>query len=98
MTNLREEAKAFEPKKTLNVADLEALSLETKIEDRTGKDKEGKEFKYKVVVILGEDYRIPTSVIEQIQALLDAVPTLKTVKVNKKGEGLATRYLVTQVE
>lgn len=34
---LKEEAKAYEPKRTLNIADLDRVDLSYPIEDRTGK-------------------------------------------------------------
>ena len=98
MGNLREESKAFEPKKTLNVADLEALSLDSKIETRVGKDKSGKEFSYKVAVILEQEYRVPASVLADIKTLIEAKPTLKTVRVIKKGQGMNTTYSVIPME
>ena len=98
MGNLREEAKAFEPKKTLNVADLEALSLDNKIEHRIGKDKDGVEFSYKVALVDGEEYRVPASVLADIKTLIEAKQTLKTVKIIKKGTGMNTKYSVIPME
>jgi hypothetical protein len=98
MGNLREEAKAFEPKKTLNVADLEVLSLDSKIESRIGTDKNGEEFSYKVAIVVGNEYRVPASVLADIKTLLEAKPTLKTVKVIKKGSGMNTKYSVIPME
>ena len=49
MATLKEEATAYEPKQTLNIADLDRVDLSFPMEDRTGKDKEDKEFDYKVI-------------------------------------------------
>lgn len=98
MGNLREESKAFQPKKTLNVADLEALSLDVKIEDRTGTDKDGHDFGFKVAIVMGQEYRVPASVLADIKTLIEAKPTLKTVKVVKKGTGMNTKYSVIPME
>jgi len=98
MGNLREEAKAFEPKKTLNVADLEVLSLDAKIEARIGIDKDGVEFGYKVALVAGQEYRVPASVLADIKTLLEAKPTLKTVRIIKKGTGMNTKYSVIPME
>ena len=59
---IRDSAKAFVPKQTKNIADLDVVNLDWAIEDRKGTDKDNKEFEYKVVVKDGEDYRIPASV------------------------------------
>jgi len=98
MTSLGETAKAFVPKQTFNVADLEAVSVESKVEARTGTDKEGHEFAYNVVIVGGNEYRVPASVLADIKTLLEAKPTLKTVKVIKKGQGLNTKYSVIPME
>jgi len=99
MATLKEEAKIYEAPKTKNIADLEAVSLDMKMENREGKDKDGKVFKYKVVVgIDGEDYRIPGSVLNTIKTILESKPEVKTIKVSKKGEWLNTTYTVIQLE
>ena len=98
MTNLRDTAKAYEPQKTKNIADLEAVSLDVVIEDRKAKDKDGKEFSYHVALVLGEEYRIPSSVLNDIKSIIQAKPTLKTVKVIKKGSGMNTSYTVIPLE
>jgi hypothetical protein len=43
MANLKDTAKAYEPKKTKNIADLEVVNIETvQTEERMGKNDEGK--------------------------------------------------------
>ena len=98
MANLRESAKAHVPKTTKNVAELEAVSLDVPIEQRSGKDQTGKEFSYKVALVAGEEYRVPDSVLNDIKTIMSAKPTLKTVKVIKKGQGMNTEYTVIPLE
>jgi hypothetical protein len=95
---LRDEAKEYEPQKTKNIADLEAVSLDMKTEDREGKNRDGEPFKYKVIVVNGVEYRVPSSVLGDIRAIMSAKPTLKTVKVIKKGTGMGTEYTVIPLE
>ena len=104
MTTLRESAKAYEPPQTRNVTELEALSLDVPIVLRKGKKKatsenpQGEEYEYHVAVVLGEDYRVPDSVLNQIKTIMESKPNLKTVKVVKKGSGLNTVYTVIPLE
>jgi hypothetical protein len=98
MANLREASKAYEPTKTKNIADLEAVSLDSQFEERTGKDKDGKDYSFSVVVVVGQDYRVPDSVLKDIKAIMEAKPSLKTVKVIKKGQGMGTQYTVIPLE
>ena len=98
MTSLRESAKAYQPSKTKNVADLEAVSLDSQFEERTGTGTDGKPFAFSVVVIVGQDYRVPDSVLKDIKAIMEAKPSLKTIKVIKKGTGMQTQYTVIPLE
>lgn len=98
MVTLKETAQAYEPKTTLNIADLDRVDLSFPIESRTGKDKDGDDFNYKVMIVNGIEYRVPNTVLEKIKEMLDLKPDLKFVKVEKSGSGLATRYAVKKVE
>jgi len=98
MATLREGAMGYTPRQTKNIAELEAVSLDAKFEERVAKDKEGKEFSFYVVVSAGEEYRVPASVLSDIKAIMTAKPQLKTVKVIKKGQGMSTVYTVIPLE
>ena len=74
MASIRDSAKAFVPKQTKNIADLETVNLDWPVEDRIGNDKDNKPFEYKVVVKDGEDYRIPGSVLNAIKTIIEAKP------------------------
>lgn len=94
MATLKEEAQAYQPKQTLNVADLNKVDLHMSMEDRSGTDADGKEFSYKVLVVDNKEYRVPASVLEEIQKILKLKPDVKYIKVKKSGSGLSTRYAV----
>ena len=98
MTSLRDEAKAYVPQQTKNIADLEIISLDVPIAERIGKDKDGKDFKYKVAIVLGEEYRVPNSVFNDIKEIMAMKPAVKSIKVVKKGTGMNTSYTVVQME
>lgn len=96
MTSLKDTAKAFEPKRTLNIVDLENFDISEPIEVRTGKGADGEDFSYSVLVRDGEDYRVPSGVIKNIKAMLEMYETsgkvVNTFKVTKTGEGMNTSY------
>lgn len=98
MANLRETSQAYEPKKTLNIADLEKVSLDVQISKVSGTNQEGKNFEYHVAEIEGEKYRVPVTVIEAIQTIMEAKPELKNIKVIKKGTGMSTEYTVVPLD
>ena len=98
MANIRESAQAYTPKQTHNIADLDLVRLDWPVEERTGKDNNNTEFKYNVVIVGGDEYRIPNSVLNDIKTILSAKPTQQTVKVIKKGEGMKTQYTVIPLE
>jgi hypothetical protein len=99
MATLKETAKAYVPKKTRNIAELEVVNIDNlQIENREGVNDEGKEFKYQVAILNGEEYRVPASVLGSIKTILEAKPTLKTVRVIKKGQGFNTEYTVIPLD
>lgn len=99
MTSIKESAKAFVPKQTRNITELEVVNIETlQVEKRSGKDKDGKDFNYNVVISNEEEFRIPDSVLNNIKTILQAKPNLKTIRVLKKGQGLGTEYTVVPLD
>ena len=94
MATLKETAKEYEPKQTLNIADLDKFSVELELKDGSGKNKDGEEFKYKYSVIDGKEYRVAGSILGGIKAILQKMPDLKYVTVIKQGQGMNTRYNV----
>jgi len=98
MATLREEARAYEPPLTLNIADLEKIPVDIELKDGSGKTSDGEEFKYKYVVIDGRQYRVAGSIIGGIKALLQKLPDLKYVAVVKQGSGMNTRYQVIPIQ
>lgn len=89
-----EAASHYETPTTKNITDLKVVSTSFPLEDREGKDKEGETFKYKVVVVEGEDYRVPNSVIGNLKAILEKKPNLKEFSVSSTGSGMDRRYTV----
>jgi len=99
MGNIKDTAKAYQPKKTRNIAELEVVNIETiQVEEREGVNAEGKPFAYKVAIIGAEEFRIPESVLGSIKTIVEAKPTLKTVRVIKKGQGMNTEYTVIPLD
>jgi len=91
---LKDAAKAYEGKSTGNIADLPKVSTDLQLQDRTGTNDEGKEFTYQVIIIEGQEYRVPVSVLKSLKAILSENPNLASFKVKKSGQGLATEYTV----
>ena len=98
MESIKQGAMAYEPQLTKNIADLKEVNVDMQLEDRTGKDREGTEFKYKVIVVDEEDYRVPGKVLGDLKSILEKKPTLKTFSVSKKGIGMNTQYTVIPLE
>jgi len=94
MGNIKEEARAYEPPQTLNIADLEKIPLKLELFDGEGKDKDGNVFKYKYAKIDGKEYRVAGSILGGIKAILQKMPDLEYVQVIKQGQGMNTRYQV----
>ena len=95
---LKENAKEYVQKRTLNVTDLDKVDLSFPMEDRIGTDKEGNSFDYKVIVINEQEYRVAGTVLGEIQKIIKLKPEAKFVKVTSTGSGLNTKYEVEYVE
>jgi|TARA_R110002051_G_scaffold96271_1_gene166285 dynactin complex subunit len=94
MGSLKENAKEYEPQQTKNIAELEVVPVDSEVLEREFKDKDGNGFKISVIVVDGEDYRVPVSVLKSLKAILEEKPEVKAIKVLKSGEGLKTEYTV----
>jgi len=92
---LKQEAQEYEvPTKTRNISELSQVKVDSVVEDDNFTNKEGEEVKQKVIVVEGEKYRVPISVLNNLKVILEDNPHLKTFKVRKTGEGMDTRYTV----
>jgi len=101
MSKISEFAKDYEPQQTTkNIADLEEVSTDLELEDDEFElidkvTKLPKTIKQKIIVVDGENYRVPITVIQQLKVLLEDNPELKKFKVKKSGTTKDdTRYQV----
>jgi len=89
MAKISDYAKDYvSPAKTRNIAELASVSTDLELIDDefdAGKNGESKIVKQQVVVVDGEQYRIPVSVIAQLKVVLEDNPNLKKFKVKKTG-------------
>lgn len=92
--SLKDTALAYESKSVGNIADLPKVSTDLKVEERESTNDEGKTFQYKVIVVDGQEYRVPSSVLKSLKAILDDNPDLQEFKVKKSGAGMNTEYTV----
>lgn len=95
--SIKQEAQAYEPPQTLNIADLGRFPIDMPLHQGEGKDSKGEVFKYKYIIVDGKNYRIPNVVLGNIKTLLEEMPDLKLVRVIKEGTGIQTRYTVIPV-
>ncbi len=98
MASIKDEAQAYEPPQTKNIADLEAVSVEQEVIERVFKEGTDDEFRINVVAIGGEDYRVPDVVLKQLKAMVKEKPLMTTFKVTKEGTGLKTSYTVIPLD
>jgi len=98
MATITDFAKGYEPSKTRNISELKEIPTNLELVDDEFTADKGKEtekiVKQKVVIVNGEKYRIPMSVIADLKAILEKNPAMQKFSVSKKGTGLQTRYTV----
>jgi len=94
MASIKQGAEAYVPPQTLNIADLEKVSIDMDLKEGIGSEGTKDQFKYMYVEIDKKKYRVPGCVLGSIKALLKKIPALEFVSVIKEGTGLQTRYQV----
>ena len=85
MPSIGKEADDYVAPKTLNIADLEVVSVEQELLTRIHKQGTKDEFSYDCIVIEGEDYRVPKSVLKQLKTFREEKPKMTSFKVKKEG-------------
>jgi len=99
MATLGEAADEYKPStKTMNIADLNKVSIDLQVEIDTFEFTKGDETKtveQEVIVIDEVKYRVPVTVKQQLKVLMEDNPDLKFFKVKKSGTNKDdTRYQV----
>lgn len=98
MSTIGEEAKAYEPQRMKNIVDLEAVSVQQEFKKEERLDQAKEKYNVSFIIINNEEYRVPNSVLEQLQTLIKEKPEMTSFKVTKKGEGLNTTYQVIPLD
>ena len=98
MANLKDSALNYEAPTIHNIAELEKVSTELDVKNETHSKSDGETFTVDVVVIDGQKYRVPATVLANLKAILQAKPDLKFFKVNKSGAGMQTNYTVIPMD
>ena len=92
--NMKQAAMAYEGKSTKNISEVYEVSVNADIEEKDFTDSNGKEFSSFIATIDGDEYRVPNSVMAQLQELIGEMPKLEKFKVLRKGTGMNTTYTV----
>jgi len=86
MPTLSEFAKTYTTETTKNISDLKEVDTNLVLEDREGTDKSGNIFKYKVIIVDKVEYRVPSSVIGNLKAILEKKPSMTKFSVARQGK------------
>jgi len=97
MVSIKQFAEAYEKKRMNNIADLEVVNTDVDIQTEVRLDMDNKEYQVSFIVVDGKEYRVPNIALEQLKAILETNPDLKNFKVNKTGQGMATKYQVIPI-
>lgn len=91
-------AEAYVPKSAKNITELDTVDVDLLMRLETGKDASGDEYSFNYIEVNGEKYRVPDSVLKDLQAVLKKKATLTKFSVSKSGEGRQTRYTVIPLD
>ena len=87
--NIKDEANAYKPAKLKNISELASVFVTQEVQEEIDV-----EYPYKYIMVNGERYKMPISVIAALKELIEANPKLQSFKVKSTGEGIKVKYLV----
>lgn len=93
MANLGETADNYQKPKLHNVTELDFISANMEVLDENEA-----EFPYKYVMVDGIRYKIPKTVIEDIQQFRKISPNITKYKIASKGSGKEIKYTVIPLQ
>jgi len=100
MASIKEASDNYQSSQTMNIADLDKVSVDLQLVDDEFEftDKvtgQLKKVQQEVIVVDEIKYRVPKTILQQLKILLEDNPNLKFFKVKKTGEGKEqTKYQV----
>ena len=97
MANLKQSAMDYVPNTTLNIADLDVVTIDLDVKVKKGIREDGEEYEFDYVEIDGKQYRVPKTVLTELKTHLEQNPNMTKFKVNKTGVGMKTRYSVIPI-
>ena len=99
MGTFKQEAENYTSKAMKNISELESVEVNNAVltDERTRSD--GTSYTAQYVVINGDEYRIPSSVLVNLKEILKVKPKLKTFRVMRKGTTKEdTRYTIVPLD
>lgn len=98
MSKISQEALDYKPStKTKLISDLASVSTDLDLIDDEF-EYDGKTIKQKVIIVKDEKYRVPITVIQQLQVILKDNPNVKEFKVLRSGKTKDdTKYTVVPI-
>ena len=94
MGSIKEQAQAYMPPQTKNIAELEYVDINTDMVVEEHTNSKGEDFTVNVATIEGNKYRVPNSVLEALKGIIEKFPDTKYFCVSKSGTGMSTKYQV----
>ena len=90
MGSIKQEAKDYKSNASVrNISELNSVDVDIAV-----LDEQNAEFPYKYIEVNGERYKMPVSVLKNLQVILLSNPNMKTFQVRKSGKGMDTSYVV----
>jgi len=95
MTSIKEAAQNLETSTMKNISELSEVDVNADLLEETRNTADGEEYKVKYILVDGEKYRVPASVLFSLKSILEKKPDLKKYAVARVGTTKEdTRYTV----
>lgn len=99
MGSLKATAEDYTSQKMRNISELKSVDVNEAVLHETRNRPDGTTYEVDYIVIDGEEYRVPSSVLAALKEMLSEKPKMKTFKVKRTGTTKEdTRYTLIPLE
>lgn len=99
MGSFKQEAEEYKPQTMKNISDLKSVDIDNAVISETKTRDDGTSYDVKYIVVDGEEYRVPVTVLSALKEILEEKPKLKAFKVKRTGTTKEdTRYTVVPLD
>lgn len=97
--SIKGEAETYVGSSMRNISELDSVSVDLVVMKEDRKRADGSSYEAQYIVVDGEEYRVPNTVLRDLKEILKKKPKMKTFSVSRVGKGKEdTKYTVVPLD